>query len=89
MFTDIIDPALISARRPPSYRVIVGLITLQTYTTIFASEAERAALAFTPYRVHLLIGCQACEFAEVRARSHAMCVLTFACQPWDTTDYVV
>ena len=72
MFADVIDPALVSARRPPSYRIIVALITLQNYLTIFAADPDRLSPAFTPHRVQLLIGCQACEFAEVRARSHAM-----------------
>lgn len=74
LFDDIIDPGLEAALRPPSYRPLVALIHLQTYLAGFSDDVEGAANArvFTPERVNLLIGCQSCEFTEVRSRARSL-----------------
>lgn len=74
LFDDIIDPALESVLRPPSYRPLVALIHLQTYLAGFSDDVEVdiKAEVFTTERVRLLIGCQLCEFTEVRSRARSL-----------------
>lgn len=69
---DLIDPALVSARRIPVYRPLFALQMLEQYVGVFGEDETVRDVVYTDRMVKLLIGCQASEFTEVRGRARKM-----------------